>query len=417
MVAPPVDPAALDLVWRAAKAGQGPLCVAVSGGGDSLALLALLHERAPRDPIVALIIDHGMQPNSAAVAANAAVRARAIGADAEVIKLFWSGKAPQDHARARAGRYRMLSRAMRRRRARVLALGHTLDDQAETALIKHDRLGVWSHAAGMAAFSPMPAWPYGLGLWAARPLLHTRRAALREWLSDVGLAWRDDPLNDNVRYLRARARTLVSADVIDPQRLATFASRLRHRQFRRNAQAYQALYARARHEEGRAWFDPKPGNLIDGRAFAALHAAIAGATKTAPPAALARALQAKVATLGGVVLRAQCGGVSLTPEPSALIGRIGRVPMTTQVLSPGLPVLVDQRLIVTAHRSGLTVVACKPHGLGVLDHGAPMALSDSADLSICWLTEDHLRHHLAPGDPFMPCGGAEGVQQALGLLS
>jgi tRNA(Ile)-lysidine synthase len=415
MAAQPVEETALSAVWRAAAAA--PLCVAVSGGGDSLALLALLRRHAPDQSLRALIVDHAIQPTSAEVAQEAARRACALGVDAEVITLRWSQAPPGGHAALRAARYRALTKAMRRAGGRILALGHTQDDQAETALIKHARTGAWTHAPGMAAFAPLPDWPFGFGLWVARPLLHARREALRAWLRGQGLAWRDDPLNDAPRYQRTRARGLIAAGFGPPERLADLAVHLRLRQSRREAAAFQALAKRAEIADGEAWFDPNPDQPTDLRAMAALCAAVAGAEAGPVPKALASAVRKGTATLAGVMLRPARGGVHLMREPASLAGRAGVPAMPPLALTAGKPALVDQRLLIWAQREGLKIGPDPKAGLVVFDQDARLALNGATGMTIRWLTHAHLRHQLAPGDPFIPCHDAEGVQRALGLLS
>ena len=104
-------------------------CVGLSGGADSLALTAVA---AALKPTTALIVDHGLQPGSAEVAATAAARARQLGCvDAQVISVH-VGTDGGPEAAARTARYDALDAA---RNGAPVLLAHTLDDQAETVLL------------------------------------------------------------------------------------------------------------------------------------------------------------------------------------------------------------------------------------------------------------------------------------------
>jgi tRNA(Ile)-lysidine synthase len=418
MAARLLEHADYDAGFKAAALGEGPLCVAVSGGGDSLALLALLQDRKPPMGLRALIVDHGMRPGSARIAAEAAERALSLGVTAEVISLTWDGRpAPLDHARARAARYRALTQAMRRHGARVLAVAHTQDDQAETALIKWARLGDWRRATGMGVFAAAPDWPFGLGLWLWRPLLGVRRDALRAWLKSRGQPWADDPANDAQRYQRARARALIAAGAIDGPRLASLAKGLRRRQTRQDAAAYQALVDRAHVESDQAWFNPDPMHPGDMRALGALCAAVAGANRAPDPHGLARAVAGRRATVAGVVLRAEAGGFRLSREAAALSGRSGVAPMPPYALQIGVPVLADGRAVITALRPAQSLVADPTLGLAIEENDARRPLQSDHGATVEWLIHAHLRHRLASSDPFLGCKCSEAVQRALGLLS
>ncbi len=168
-------------------------CVALSGGPDSLALTAAA-VRAGLD-VEALIVDHGLQPQSAQVAATAAQAATSLGAQATVLPVV-VGTVGGLEAAARSARYLALDRA---RDGRPVLLGHTLDDQAETVLLGLGR------GSGPASLSGMRAWrdPWG------RPLLGLRRsdtvAACAQW----GLSPVTDPHNSDPRFTRVRVRTEV----------------------------------------------------------------------------------------------------------------------------------------------------------------------------------------------------------------
>src|SRR5690606_34926927 len=104
-------------------------CVALSGGADSLALTAVA---APLKPTTALIVDHGLQPDSDKVAATAREAAMSLGCVAAHILRVEVGTEGGPEAAARTARYRALDAA---RADSPVLLAHTLDDQAETVLL------------------------------------------------------------------------------------------------------------------------------------------------------------------------------------------------------------------------------------------------------------------------------------------
>jgi tRNA(Ile)-lysidine synthase len=181
-----------------------PVAVAFSGGGDSHALLLAARVWAKRcgRPLLALHIDHRLQPASGAVARQTAVAAERLGVTFR--GLVWDGDKPLAGlpAAARAARHRLIAEAARAAGAQVILMGHTLDDQLENALMR----GAGVPVGALSVWSPSPAWPQGRGLFLCRPLLTARRAALRGWLAAEGLSWVDDPANDDPRHPRTRAR-------------------------------------------------------------------------------------------------------------------------------------------------------------------------------------------------------------------
>ena len=183
---------------------RAPVALALSGGGDSVALLHLAAAWAAGHgrTLLALTVDHGLNPDSARWTQEAGEAARPLGVAWRA--LAWTGDKPASGlpAAARAARHRLLADVARAAGARVLLTGHTRDDGLENELIGLGRMSEWD---------PSPAWPEGRGLLLCRPLLETRRAELRAWLQARAIPWLDDPANDDPRYARARARlTLLS---------------------------------------------------------------------------------------------------------------------------------------------------------------------------------------------------------------
>ncbi|HHN72643.1 MAG TPA: tRNA lysidine(34) synthetase TilS, partial [Thermopetrobacter sp.] len=183
------------------------LGVAVSGGGDSVALLHILTRCFGSDGpmLLAATVDHGLRPEAAEEAAQVARLAAGLGVRHTVLRWRgWDGSGNlQD--RARRARYGLLSRWARENGIGMVALAHTADDQAETVLM---RLG---RAAGVDGLSGIPERRIERGVTFVRPLLGVTRAALRDYLTRNRIAWAEDPSNRDARFERVRARRILQA--------------------------------------------------------------------------------------------------------------------------------------------------------------------------------------------------------------
>ncbi|MGA9869949.1 MAG: tRNA lysidine(34) synthetase TilS [Rhodococcus sp. (in: high G+C Gram-positive bacteria)] len=190
----PEGPAILEVrhaVRSWLRARPGPVAVALSGGADSLALTAAVVAEA--DDVRALIVDHDLQPASGATAAGAARTAVTLGAvDARILTVTVGVDGGMEAA-ARKARYDALDGA---RDGRVVLVGHTLDDQAETVLLGLGRGSGPRSIAGMTDWDP----PWG------RPLLGVRRSVTRQACAELGLAPFEDPHNADPRFTRVRLR-------------------------------------------------------------------------------------------------------------------------------------------------------------------------------------------------------------------
>jgi tRNA(Ile)-lysidine synthase len=192
-----------------------PIAVAFSGGGDSLALLlaAATWAEAHGRPLLALTVDHGLRPESAAWSRFCGERAAALGVGHRT--LAWEGDKPMTgvSAAARTARHRLLAQAAREAGAAVILMGHTADDCAEAGVMR--RAG--SSTPSPRSWSPSPVWPQGRGIFLLRPLLGVRRADLRATLAALGETWIDDPGNVDPRSARARARRLIAGVAVDEE--------------------------------------------------------------------------------------------------------------------------------------------------------------------------------------------------------
>jgi len=204
--------AALDLsLNRYLPADDTPFAVGFSGGGDSTALLYALRMRAAQ--IHVFIVDHGLRDGSAEEALAAKLRAENWGFKAQVLTSYFGKLYSAIQEEARRFRYRLIADAMRALQLSYLVTGHTRDDQAETCLMRYDRKTDWRGAAGMAVKTYAPVWPELAGITVVRPLLAEARAALRSYNRAHGLAWAEDPSNENRNFTRIRTRDRLNNNI------------------------------------------------------------------------------------------------------------------------------------------------------------------------------------------------------------
>jgi tRNA(Ile)-lysidine synthase len=302
-----------------------PGAVALSGGGDSLALMHLLAAWAKARgavPPVALIVDHALRKESAAEARRAAAFARKAGLIAHIFTR--KGPAPQSgiEAAARDARYRLMGAWMKQHGLAALYVGHTLDDQAETFLLRLGRGSGLDGLAAMRGVAPFPL-PDFAALNLARPLLGISRASLRAHLRALGQDWLEDPMNSEARFTRSRIRALMpalEAAGLAPSRIADAAAHLARARAALEL-ATEAVLARAvRPEDGRLLLDgaaliaaPREVGL---RALAALLMAVPGEAYRPRFEALERLFDSigSGALGGGATLH----GCRLFPAPRAL---------------------------------------------------------------------------------------------------
>ncbi|MEO9970965.1 MAG: tRNA lysidine(34) synthetase TilS, partial [Hyphomonadaceae bacterium] len=193
---------------------SGPIGVAVSGGGDSMALLHMALQWRPATDFLVLTVDHGLRPEAKREAEF--VKDFCLKAGAVHRTLLWTPpKGNISQARARDARHRMLATALREGGGSHLLLGHTLDDQYETVHMRAARGE--TGLAGMRALSVSPVWPEGRGIYLARPLLGTRRSDLRRLLRDASVDWVEDPSNANQNFERVRTRHVLAQETASGQ--------------------------------------------------------------------------------------------------------------------------------------------------------------------------------------------------------
>jgi tRNA(Ile)-lysidine synthase len=220
-------------------ANASALVLAVSGGPDSTALLLLAARWSTRrrntkigPKLLAVTIDHGLRPQSAHEARAVKRLARALGVPHRTLR--WQGKKPRTRLQetARAARYRLLEAAARGAQADYILTAHTLDDQAETVLMRLLRGSGITGLAGMREVAPLPVATAARpkqGTLLVRPLLDVPKARLVATLELAGIAYADDASNRDPRFTRARLRgvmPVLAREGLDAPRVALLARRL-----------------------------------------------------------------------------------------------------------------------------------------------------------------------------------------------
>jgi len=230
------------------------LGVAVSGGGDSVALLVLLTSWAGANncTIFAATVDHGLRDGARQEADAVARQCEALGVGHEILQWqSWDGSGNlQDQARR--ARYRLIGDWAGGLGVADVALGHTLDDQAETVLMRLAR------GSGVDGLSAMAGARASGGMRWLRPLLGMRRDELRDFLRQRGVSWVEDPSNDDPGYDRVKVRAaldMLETLGIPRQGLADTAARLKSARDVLAQAAQNAARRMARIEAGAVVFD------------------------------------------------------------------------------------------------------------------------------------------------------------------
>jgi tRNA(Ile)-lysidine synthase len=201
------------------------LGIAVSGGGDSVALLHCLTDwgKASGVGLHTVTVDHGLRQSAAEEIGQVKKLCDSLGISHDV--LVWTGWRGDGNLQdaARRARYGLMAQWADKKAICDIALGHTLDDQAETVLMRLAR------GSGVDGLSGMSASRVAHGVSWLRPLLAIRREDLRSYLRDNEIPWSEDPSNDDTRFARIRTRQALKVLEplgITPERLADTATRM-----------------------------------------------------------------------------------------------------------------------------------------------------------------------------------------------
>ena len=189
--------------------GGETVVVAVSGGPDSTALIRAMVAlgREMHSSLHVAHLNHGLRGGAAEDAAFVAALSQALGlahhaesADARSLAAR-EGLSLEDAGRRL--RYGFLTRIAKEVGASAIATGHTLDDQAETVLLRLLR------GSGLDGLAGIPPVRQSEGVRVVRPLLEVTRAEVLAYLKEIGAGWREDPTNQNRDILRNRIRLVL----------------------------------------------------------------------------------------------------------------------------------------------------------------------------------------------------------------
>lgn len=339
----------------------GCVIAAVSGGSDSLALLFLLQDffrRLAHPPrLIAVTVDHVLRPESAQEARDVAALCATSGIEHKTMN--WTDKKPQSALsyQARLARYRLLCEAAENYGARMIATGHTLDDQVETYLMRRARNHNDDNAAqtrGLAAMARISFLNNHIRL--LRPLLGTRRNQLREYLQTRNISWVDDPSNDNPKYERVRVRrTLTDETLHCAVNNISLAQAARSRQTSAELQLFCELHPVRKDEQFFLNFKNigQRTNQALPRLIATLASLVGGGEFLRQPTERLQAhieeipTRAKRMTWGGAVIENKANQICLWRECRNL---------GTLVLAPGATVLWDGRYRLTNHHENTLII-------------------------------------------------------------
>ena len=303
---------------------SGPFGVAVSGGGDSVALMALASDwvAARGVKLHAVTVDHGLRPEAAEEAAEVGRQAAVLGLSHDVLKWDgWDGVGNLQAA-ARAARYRLLGGWAAGRGVAAVLLGHTRDDNVESFVMGLTR------GAGLDGLSGMrPRFERG-GVAFLRPLLGVSRAGLRAFLRRRGLDWIEDPTNEDERFDRVRIRKALVAAGVDQALIAQSIANLRRTRMGISELLGRWVEAHVRDELGELVIEPEAFALLPGefrrRLLNAALRWVSGADY--PPRAdpvmrlVGEPWPTRGRTLHGCLLRAEPRGLVIGREPKAAAG-------------------------------------------------------------------------------------------------
>jgi tRNA(Ile)-lysidine synthase len=341
------------------------VAVATSGGPDSLALAILADRwaRARGGTAWALIVDHGLRPESATEAAAVGhwLAARGIAH----ATLAWQGDKPATGIQeaARAARYRLLADWCAARGCLHLLTAHHRDDQVETYLIRR-RAG--SGPDGLAA---MPAVRELAQVRLIRPVLDVPKARLVVFLDAEGQDYVRDPSNRDPSYERARVRIAMAGEDSDPTAAEIRAHAL-GRMARERALAALLARAVALHPAGFAVLDPAAVTAAGEAGEQALGRVVAVLGGGAYPVRRERLRRLRQAFAAASPRARTLGGCRFVPWRGRVLAlREAAHTAPSLVLVPGRSVLWDHRFRATlplAAREAVIIGALGPAGVADL---------------------------------------------------
>jgi len=382
--------AAPSLIPKAvlARLRQFPsIAVAVSGGGDSMALLLLMKQHlTPSQSLSAVTVDHALRKSSAGEARQVKVWSKSLGIAHTTLKWRHGEIKTGIQAKARHARYQLMADWCAKHKIDALLTAHTKDDQAETVAMRMART---SSAKSLSAI--WPETEIG-GLMILRPLLSARREQLRDYLTINDQAWLEDPSNTDPRFERARLRgagvALSLAGTADEaQRKIKTAKRAAQKWLTQNLR---------RDVSSMVEFETEPFTKLTSpaqdEALIAIIEMLGGKVpELVKRQALLNWLKKPIATrrsLGGVIFALRKNSVRVGREPS-------RISASTIQLAPTKALVWDNRFLATGPKGSTITFKAKVKALkriknlpAFVDQGLPVIMAGDEVLAT-----PHFSHH------------------------
>ncbi|MCR9124257.1 MAG: tRNA lysidine(34) synthetase TilS [Phyllobacteriaceae bacterium] len=309
---------------RLALPANATFILAVSGGGDSVALMHMARrhfaDHRPDVRLLAATIDHGLRAESASEVRHVAQTCETLGI--EHFTLRWDADRPATGVQtaARQARYALLTELAAQHQSAMVLTGHTEDDRAETVAMRAARA---PDGRGLAGIDD--ATLSARCVWFVRPLLHVGRRDLRHWLTANGLSWIDDPSNDDRRFERVRVRADLARDPLKRDALLATAAQQRERRHRDAFEGAACLDDRAIWQMTGDGSRFTPAGMPPPALTAAMASELAWTGRLPRIADAARAERAlafcrtapngAALTIGGCRLHKYGGAVTIAPEP------------------------------------------------------------------------------------------------------
>ena len=186
--------------WAAARREESELQFPAAETPSHSCAFATPGPPQPDEKVSAVTVDHGLRSESVDEAEFVGKTCKILGIPHDILNWDPTTRSGNLQDAARLARKSMIGAWARQKGLACVLLGHTLDDQAETFLI---RLSRGSGVDGLAAMYPVEQ---DHGFYWLRPLLTVERQRLRRFLKGLDQDWREDPSNEDTRFLRVRMR-------------------------------------------------------------------------------------------------------------------------------------------------------------------------------------------------------------------
>jgi tRNA(Ile)-lysidine synthase len=331
-----------------------------------------------------LTVDHGLRVDSASEARRVAGWAGSLGIHHHV--LIWQGEKPKTglQAKARTARYDLMATWCKDNGADGLMTGHTMDDQAETVVMRMRRT---NSPESIASIRPMMEWN---GLRVFRPLLGLRRETLRSFLTAQNLIWIDDPSNENHAFERVRVRKELHGQ--NPEALANMAEDALGLANDIADKANMLLRSATIHPEGyfavprEVLADATVAEAVIRKLLGSLGGSVTERSEREKLVAWCLDTGGSRRTLGGVLVNQRQRDILFIREPGRIAFAPDRVPESGTLVWDG-------RFVISAAPGTLVSAACRLPGIQPMEN-VPRVVSDGLPAIVFKSKKPQLAHLL-----------------------